>query len=1216
MLSLCAIGLFAQATSVSGTVNDPTGAVIPSATVVIESSGTGVKREDKSDTQGRYNFSQLPPGTYKISAKASGFNDVVINEVRLLVNSPATLNITFEKIGTTTTTIAVSAEGAQLNTVDASLGNAIGDKPILQLPFEGRNVVGLLAIQPGVTFIKEPDPGTANDYRSGAVNGGKSDQANVTLDGVDVNDQQNRSAFTSVLRVSLDSVQEFRTTTLNAGADQGRSSGAQVALVTKSGTNQVHGSAYEFNRNTSTTANTFFNNLAGVPREALIRNVYGASVGGPIRKNRLFFFANYEGRKDRSQGQGLRVVPNADFRQGIFTYIRKDRSVGKLSPAQVKAQDPAGIGPSADALKLFQSYPLPNDATVGDNLNTGGFRYNVPRPLNWNTYIAKMDYNIDSAGKHQVFVRGQLQNDNFAVGTLQFPGDAPSSVFLENSKGLAVGYTALLSSSLVSNFRYGITRQGAESTGVQKAPAAFFRDLSDRYPRTQNLIRAIPVNQISEDLNWTKGAHNISFGGVIRIIRNNRLNQGNSFSQLYSNSSWLSGTGGVYLVADAASSTPYRRQFNNLLGVMSQATRRANYDLSGNVLPEGALIPRKFAEEEYEMYVQDTWKVTRAFTVTAGLRLSLLPPVYEQSGYQTSANIRLGDWFNARGGLAEQGKSQVGAGQISYDLASKTGRGLYDYFKNWQPRLAMAYSPQGNSGLSKFLFGGPGKTSIRAGFGLYYDILGQSLIRSVDATALGFSTSITNPATASPITSPRFGGFFNVPLSALPNAPKGGFPQTYPNAFAITNGLDDTLKAPYTMNMNLTIGREFNNGWFVQGSYASRMSRRSLVYDDLAMPTNLKDPASGTSYFDAATALVKLAQAKTATSAVAKIPFWENMYPGAAGSGLSATQNMYNLFKDFATADGDYTTALTLIDGPGDCDPSCSRLGENAMFNAQYSSLAALRSRGGGNYHAMQWTIRKRFTAGYQFDFNYTYSKSTDLSSGTENLGVFGQIRNSWRPGDMKAVSDYDQTHIFSMQGVAELPVGKGKKFLSNPTRLGQILAGGWQVSGIWRQTTGFVNSVVMDSGWPTNWNYFSWATQTADPGARGAFKNAPTATGTGKPTPNIFANPAAALAAYTNGGLPSTLPGGTGQRNGIRGAGLFNVDLGLSKRFDLFTYHDMKHTLQLRAEGFNVTNTTSFDVQSSTLTNLGTATAGNFGKYTDILNRPRVFQFGLRYEF
>jgi hypothetical protein len=265
-----------------------------------------------------------------------------------------------------------------VNTQDATIGNAVGTRPILELPFDARNVVGLLSIQPGVTFFG--DPSQRDDYRSGSVNGGKSDQGNVTLDGVDVNDQQNRSAFTSVLRTTLDSVQEFRTTTTNGGADVGRSSGAQVALVTKSGTNSLHGSLYEYHRNTITSANSFFNNADGVDRQKLIRNVFGASLGGPIQKNRLFYFVNYEGRRDASEASAVRTVPNLLFRQGLFTYRNTDGNLVQLGPDQVRNIDPSHIGESAAVLKVLQSYPVPNDNTVGDGLNTAGFRFKSSVP--------------------------------------------------------------------------------------------------------------------------------------------------------------------------------------------------------------------------------------------------------------------------------------------------------------------------------------------------------------------------------------------------------------------------------------------------------------------------------------------------------------------------------------------------------------------------------------------------------------------------------------------------------------------------------------------------------------------------------------------------------------------------------------------------------------------------------------------------------------------
>jgi len=227
VLALATGLVYGQAfTSLSGTVGDATGAMVPSAAVAISNVQTGAQREATTDNAGRYSFAQVLPGTYKVTAKAQGFSEFVLNTVELLVNSPATINITLQ-VGAVTQSVQVEAAAVRLNTTDASLGNAIGTTAIVELPFFARNVTGLLQYQPGVTSFG------AGDDRDGAVNGGKSDQANVTLDGVDVNDQNGRAAFTSVLRVTLDSVREFRTTTSNGGADSGRGSGADVALVTK-----------------------------------------------------------------------------------------------------------------------------------------------------------------------------------------------------------------------------------------------------------------------------------------------------------------------------------------------------------------------------------------------------------------------------------------------------------------------------------------------------------------------------------------------------------------------------------------------------------------------------------------------------------------------------------------------------------------------------------------------------------------------------------------------------------------------------------------------------------------------------------------------------------------------------------------------------------------------------------------------------------------------
>jgi len=1204
-----AIGLLAQSsTSVSGVVVDPSGAVMPKTALTLTNIATGAERQTDSDSSGRYTFLQLQPGTYSITAKAKGFSDVIVNNLVLLVNSPSTVDIHFEHVGSMAQSVSVTASTTQINTTDASIGNAIGAHAISQLPLEARNVVGLLALQPGVTFLGDVEPDQENDYRSGAVNGGKNDQGNVTLDGIDVNNQQSRDAFTSVLRITPDSVEEFRTTTTNGGADVGRTSGAQVAIITKSGTNQFHGSLYDYFRNTATSANDFFSNADGVPRAKLNRNLFGGTLGGPIKKDRLFFFVNYEGRQDRSETPTVRTVPNATFRQGYFNYLTNSGTVATLTPAQVAQIDPLHKGPDPAVLLLFQSYPLPNDNTVGDNLNTAGYRFNAPEQFHMNDYIAKFDYKIDSAGKHTIFWRGSMQDDHLYDGAPQFPGDPPSSAYLDHSKGIAIGYTALLRPDLVSTFHYGLTREGLNITGVQTAGAVSLSGIDDRHALTDGLIVIIPTHMLSEDLSWNKGAHTVTFGADVRIIRNRRDNFLNSFSAAFGNYAFLSDGGKSLLAPGAANTTDYAAQFSNLLGLITEIDAQYNYDLKGNVLPEGTGIKRTFAEQGYDMYLQDSWKITRAFTLTAGVHLELMPPVYEANGYQVSPNVPLGDWFNQRAGLVAAGLPQSQAPTISYNLSSAPGgRPLYSFKTDWEPRFAMAYSPQGDSGLSKFFFGGPGKSAIRAGWGMYYDLFGQGIMRSYDSSALGFETSLENLPNLTPSNAPRFTGIYDLPRSSpfFPQAPPGGFPQTEPaDSFAITNGLDSTIKAPYTMNTAFSIQREFSHGFFIQAAYVDRESRRSLIADDVAAATNLVDPQSGMTYFQAATELEQLVNQNTPTQNVAAIPFWEDIFPGYANPrrGLTATQAIYNVYDSAPDA----TSALTSIDGPG-CKP-CSKFGPYALFNSQYSSLAVLRSIGSGSYHAMQWTVRKQFSEGVELDFNYTYSKSIDLGSFGETQAdpTLGQILNPWNASQMRAVSDYDAQQLVSADFVAELPFGHSKRFFAGANRFVNGLIGGWQVSGIWRQSTGMPASVGNGSFWPTNWNLSGYATPVGRVPAPRTTKNAPAVVGTGGP--NMFADPAAALAAYG-----FTLPGQSGQRNGLRGDGYFTIDLGLAKRFNLFTVHDRVHSLQIRAESFNVTNSVRFDPQSA---NLSLGDPNNFGKYTYSLTTPRVFQFSARYEF
>ena len=401
---------------------------------------------------------------------AQGFKTASASGLVALVDTPTVRDVQLE-IGAVSETVDVTSTAeAAINTSDASLGNSFERKRIVELPLNANNVVGLLSLQPGVS-------------RSGFVNGGRADQSNITLDGVDVNEQQDGldvvtdEAFASVLRVTRDSLQEFRVTTTNPNAEQGRSSGAQVSLVTRSGSNQWHGSLFETHRNTVTTANDFFNNAAGVERPQLLRNIFGGSVGGPIKKDRAFFFFNYEGFREATATSVVREVPLPTLGQGIVRYRTSSgdsdpgcpagtpAGVNCLTPAEIQAAyqsfngdagpgiNPVGLATLAAAA---QRYPA-NDTTVGDGLNTGGFRFNARTPTELNTYIARLDFNLTSS--QTLFVRGNYQNDTvtravYFASDCSTPGDniqcfpdTPPLTTWNHPKGLAMGHIWTLNSA-------------------------------------------------------------------------------------------------------------------------------------------------------------------------------------------------------------------------------------------------------------------------------------------------------------------------------------------------------------------------------------------------------------------------------------------------------------------------------------------------------------------------------------------------------------------------------------------------------------------------------------------------------------------------------------------------------------------------------------------------------------------------------------------------
>lgn len=1302
MALLLATGAFAQmgTTSLHGTVLDNSRAAIGGAKVRLTNTSQALERVATTPATGEFEFLALPPGRYVLRVEKDGFNLYEQRDIQLLVNVPTSVTVMM-RVGSVSTQVEVSAQTETINMTDASLGTAFNENQVKQLPLESRNVPDLLSLQAGVLYTGDrPDIDTDVDTRNGAVNGARSDQSNITLDGIPVNNKGSY-AFQSVLPVTLDSVQEFRVTTTSYGADEGVSSAAQVALVTKSGTNNFHGSAYEYNRNSYVSANDYFIKTAQLESDQpnqppkLNRNIFGGSIGGPIKKDRLFLFLNYEGYRDAEAISAVRTVPSAALRDGVIQYACLNSAQcpgntvagisGKtytapagyfaLSPQQITQMDSTSLGPHGPnpvVMQYMDTYPLPNDTTVGDGLNTSGYRFRAPTFTTKNWYIGKLDYNITADAKQRLSLSGALANENDA-GAPFLPGQIPEQDMVNYNKGLIASYSAVINSSLVNNFRYGFVRESVGTIGNSDKEWNYLQAFDQGITYSSEFQR--PVHNFTDDLSWIRGKHTWQFGFQFAFLRNPESNLNNSFSIGQANPDWLLNSG----LSGAANSSPlnptnngyptvssnfvsnYDYSMTSLLGMVTLGDAVYNYTRNGSILPQGAPVTRRFAEDSYEMYVQDSWKVKPNLTLTLGLRYSLFSPPWETNGLQVGTTFNMGQWFNARAEGMAQGIPSNAQPLVTYQLAGPAnGRsGYYNWdYHDLGPHVAFAWAPGYSSGLLGDVFGGKGKSSIRGGFGIVYDRVGESLVDTFDQNgSFGLATSLNNPSDfETSITAPRLTNMNQIPTTdyagnpILPAAPPGGFPQTYPvGTGAITWGVDQSLKTPYSYTLDLVVSRELKSGFSFDVAYVGRLSHRLLAQDDLAMPLDIFDKKSGIDYFTAEQALAKVFRPELESGVTAptlsfnpnQLPknvqqFWiDQIQPvangkpyaltGCTGGSVIPTMNPVTFaFDTFCATSFNDSLALYNLDYnglpafdptmPGDLSPTQSYFtsgGQYSYYSPQFSSLYGWRSIAWSNYNALQVTVHHKMSHGVQFDLNYTLSKALDISSDAERvgpasngslLGLNNNIINAWDPNAQKGVASFDATHQLNANWIVEMPFGRGKFIGKDANRAVDAVIGGWQLSGLFRITSGF--PVTVDNGFsnfPTNFEMEGNANKISGV-TTGTFFN------TG--TPNIFSNGPAAISAFA-----PAYAGQSGQRNVIRGAGFFGLDLGLSKRWKM--PWSEQQSLQFRWEVFNVTNSVRFDVQSALLSDsLGLGSGTSFGNYSGLLTNPRIMQFALRYEF
>lgn len=1247
---LCAAASAQTGTSsVRGTVTDPQGNVVPGATVNLVNPDTNQTRTQTTSDDGHYTFDLVPPGTYRIEAEAKGFKKAVVTNVVALVANPTETNVQLA-VGNVNETVTVSATSAEalVNTTDASLGNNFVSQQITQLPLEARNVAALLTLQPTAT-------------REGYVAGAHADQANVTLDGIDINEPQTSQLGgatggaagsnslidqtaspdrNTVIRLNADAIQEFRVTTSNPNASQGRSSGAQVELKSKTGDNTLHGALYEDHRNTIFTANDFFNNRSGVARPKLIRNTYGGKVSGPVVKDKLFFFYAYEGRRDASQKTVVETVPLPSLGRGEVRYKSPSGSITTITAAQLATIFPSlGVNQTAiTALAAAAAHYPANDNTVGDGLNTGGFRFNASTPLKYNQHWGSLSWNLTN--RQHLDFKAILQDDVIGGGgdpsfPQAFP-DTPREDLWSHPLLFSVEHVWTLGSRFVNDFRYGLSREAFTSQGDSAANAVSFRFVFSPLNFDRTSSRISPTHTISDDISWAAGSHSVQFGANIRIIRNQRVSFANSYDTAITNPSFYAQSGtplsnaiNAFSPIGSGFSSSVQNAATAVIGRFTQYSARFVFNHSGQLEPSGTPTVRNFATESYDGYIQDSWKVKPNLTLSYGLRYSLSRPVYETNGFEVKPNIPLSVYFANR--LAAAGVGQNYDVPLQFDLSGPAnGRSpLYKWDKNnFQPRIGIAWSPNFRHGLLGKLLGADGTSSIRGGFGILNDYYGEQLAVSFDLNnRLGFLSNNTISAgtfNTNTRPGPLFTGFGQA-VRGLPGITVPGslvFPLQQPqdDSRRIEQSFDENLVAPTHYNWSATFERRLPKGLVVKASYVGRAGRHLLVTRDVMAINDLFDPRSLTDWYHAATILEELRHAGTPVSQVPAIPYFENIFSrlplnsfarfmlgsSRAGQATNYTQVVYG--DAFFFNGNDWTTTQDDIDqfAHGQGQP-------NFFYNSQYGALSTFSSVGNLNYHAGALSVLERFhNDALVLDFNYTLSHSLDDASGLQTSGAFGTafILNPIRQHDNYANSDYDIRHNINANFIWQVPIGRGRMLLHDSNKVANAVLGGWQLTGIFRWNSGLpIFSPFDDARWATNWNVQSSVVPIAP------IQSCPDRGGLA--APKLFGcDPTGAYRDWRN-----AQPGETGARNILRLPGYVDFDAGLGKTFHM--PWSEKHTLQIRWDTFNVTNTQRLGAIQATRTGFGVVldpqTANppvNWSNFTAIQGSPRVMQFGFRYEF
>jgi len=1152
ILLLAATVAAGQTASINGSVTDSTGAVVDHAKVTVRNTATNAVRKVETSAAGIYTVTELVVGPYEVTVEKDGFKPVKYQALTLTVDQALTINARLQ-VGSNAEQVTVEGgQVASINTTDAQVSNVIDEKQMQALPLILRDPYQLVLLTPGTTYT--------NDTTGGfSLNGGRSRNNNFQLDGTNNNDAGVPGGGFATL--NPDATQEFRVITNNYLPEFGRNSFGVVDIVSRSGTNNLHGDVYYFGRWDALGARDYFNSAArGTPRKAFYnRNIFGASVGGPVIKNKLFFFFNYEGNRFDTSTISIANVPTAAFKTGVFTYV--DPQAGPISIDVSTPNSPNnafGFTLDPQVQKLLNYYPTANGPAVQQGVSAQ-YLFADPDLLNASNYLAKVDYSVNSNNNISVRYLANKANDNGAsLNSLPGLGGVATQSL---NQSMSAHWISTLSATHQNDLFASANRghQTFPCNGINTinslglaGPDVLGRGRDWSLPAFAGIscgnlgdadlqLRPFGIYTVGDNFTWIKGRHTLKFGVEYDDSYENGFND---FGTRDTPAFNVNQQTGASALANTAS-------FNNgvvqdavwgLLGGVYQDIQTQLFTSAGNRVPTDE---RGLRERDIYGFIQDQFKLKSNFTLNYGLR-------YEWDGVPWEVRNQL---YNASD-AALTGPSTVTFKQVTRGGANP----LYaNDVKGFEPRVGFAWDPRKD-----------GRTSIRGGYGIsrdrqFFNITGNlrgNLPLSFPYTNNAFFNTIGNPGYTGPLSADQIS---NIPMPGTQPAPSATVP-SFPAATCciFTGTVDPNFHVPYVQQWNFGIQHQIGAGFTVELNYVGNKANRLYRIVDGNPPNN-----------------AQVAQLR----AYCADPNFDNNNPQPNPNNPFGCIDNPNALPQYETVQGN-----NLYIGAEFGLLPFDAVQNSAAFHANTSASLA-----NSNSHALQATLTKQLSHGMSFGANYTWAHAIDDASDGFRLqqGQFPFPANSGFLNREKGNSSFDVRHRVVLNYYAELPFGRGKSHLSSGFA-GRALEG-WSWSGIATLQTGFPFE-IFESG--------------VDSDGTGAQQRASYVT---NPV-NIPFQPGLPVTGPNAGLFTFPLFGGPGtvRRNSFYGPGFKAWDMVLAKSTKLTE----RMSLEFRSEFYNILNHPNFQQPDQFIND------ATFGESSAEVGRPdgttgaRQLQFALKLKF